>query len=70
MQQVDQISNLKGLRVVMSISHFFGVAQHRQSPVQCGMPRYEGRDKTARFIQFAARFIVGLLARVCCLQVM
>ena len=34
------------------------------------MPRYEGRDKTARFIQFAARFIVGLLARVCCLQVM
>lgn len=33
------------------------------------MPRYEGRDKTARFIQFAARFIVGLLARVCCLQV-
>ena len=34
------------------------------------MPRYEGRDKTARFIQFAARFIVGLLARVFCLQVM
>ena len=26
--------------------------------------RYEGRDKTARFVQFAARFIVGLLARV------
>lgn len=25
--------------------------------------RYEGRDKTARFVQFAARFIVGLLAR-------
>ncbi len=26
--------------------------------------RYEGRDKTARFVQFAARCIVGLLARV------
>ena len=30
--------------------------------------RYEGRDKTARFIQFAARFIVGLLTRVSRIQ--
>lgn len=38
-------------------------AQLSLANISTVLQTYEGRDKTARFIQFAARFIVGLLAR-------
>ena len=38
-------------------------AQLSLTNISTVLQTYEGRDKTARFVQFAARFIVGLLAR-------